>query len=81
MTKKVMKALDINTPDPWNPRDAFMASGLFLADLKGTGTSYAAQIRAACKYYGSGGATCAYGRQVMAKMANIQEKMIDPLQS
>jgi hypothetical protein len=58
-----------------------MASALFLAELGGVGDSYSAQIRAACKYYGSGGSTCAYGRQVMAKMANIQTKMIDPLQN
>lgn len=81
MAKKVANALGINTADPWNPRDAFMASALFLSDLGGSGDSYTGQIRAACKYYGSGGSTCAYGRQVMTKMANIQTKMIDPLQN
>lgn len=81
MANKVANALGIKVPDPWNPRDAFMASGLFLADLGGVGDSYSAQIRAACKYYGSGGSSCAYGKQVMAKMANIQTKMIDPLQN
>jgi membrane-bound lytic murein transglycosylase B len=81
MASKVARALGINTADPWNPRDAFMASALFLSDLGGSGDSYTGQIRAACKYYGSGGSTCAYGRQVMTKMANIQTKMIDPLQN
>lgn len=81
MAGKVASALGIKTADPWNPRDAFMASALFLADLGGSGDSYTGQIRAACKYYGSGGSTCAYGRQVMTKMANIQTKMIDPLQN
>ncbi len=80
MAKRVASALGINTPDPWNPRDAFMASSLFLAELGGVGDSYTAQIKAACKYYGSGGSSCSYGKQVMAKMANIQTKMIDPLQ-
>jgi membrane-bound lytic murein transglycosylase B len=77
---RVASALGIKTPDPWYPRDAFMASALFLSDLGGVGDSYTAQIKAACKYYGSGGSTCSYGKQVMAKMANIQTKMIDPLQ-
>lgn len=81
MVKKVASSLGIKTPDPWNPRDAFMASALFLAELGGVGDSYSAQIKAACKYYGSGGTSCAYGKQVMAKMANIQTKMIDPLQN
>ncbi|MFA6050440.1 MAG: lytic murein transglycosylase [Candidatus Paceibacterota bacterium] len=58
-------------PDPWNPPHAFMASAMYLADLGGAGGA-AAQKRAACKYYGSGGATCAYGNQVMAKVAGIQ---------
>src|SRR3989344_3458748 len=44
--------------NPWNPRDAFMASALYLTDLGAVGSSYSAQIRAACKYYGSGGSTC-----------------------
>lgn len=78
---RVASALGVTTADPWNPPDAFMASAIFLSDLGGVGDSYSAQIRAACKYYGSGGSTCAYGRQVMAKMQNIQTKMIDPLQN
>jgi membrane-bound lytic murein transglycosylase B len=78
---RIAKALGISTPDPWNPKDAFTASALFLADLGGTGDSYSAQIKAACKYYGTGGSSCSYGKQVMAKMQNIQSKMIDPLQN
>ncbi|MDE2030994.1 MAG: lytic murein transglycosylase [Patescibacteria group bacterium] len=81
ISSSVAKALNISAPDPWNPRDAFMASALFLEDLGGVGDSYTAQIRAACRYYGSGGSTCAYGRQVMAKVKNIQTEMIDPLQN
>ncbi len=80
MASRVVSALGIVTADPWNPRDAFMASALFLRELGASGNSYSAQIRAACKYYGSGGSTCTYGRQVMTKMASIQTKMIDPLQ-
>lgn len=81
MAKKVAAALGVKAADPWNAPDAFMASALFLKELGGIGDSYSAQIKAACRYYGSGGTTCAYGRQVMAKMTNIQTKMIDPLQN
>jgi hypothetical protein len=34
--------------------------------------SYSSEIAAACKYYGSGGATCTYGKQVMAKVSALQ---------
>jgi len=58
--------------NPWAPRDAFMASATYLTDLGAVGPSYSAQIKAACKYYGTGGTTCAYGRSVMSIKANIQ---------
>jgi len=57
--------------NPWNAEDAFMASSMYLADLGAT-SSYSSQVRAACKYYGSGGATCSYGNSVMKHKANIQ---------
>ncbi|MGH7249569.1 MAG: lytic murein transglycosylase, partial [Minisyncoccia bacterium] len=44
--------------NPWSPEDSFMASGMYLADLGAIGTSASAESKAACKYYGSGGATC-----------------------
>lgn len=78
---RVAIALGINTPDPWYAKDAFMASSLFLKDLGGAGNSYTSQIKAACKYYGSGGSNCSYGRQVMARVTKIQTTMIDPLQN
>jgi hypothetical protein len=77
---RVANALGIKTPDPWYAKDAFMASALFLKDLGGVGNSYTAQIKAACKYYGSGGTSCSYGKQVMARVTKIQTTMIDPLQ-
>src|SRR3989344_5556415 len=67
-------------PDPWEPKDAIIASALYLSDLGADGGSYSAQKKAACKYYGSGGSSCYYGNQVMAKAQNIQETMIDVLQ-
>lgn len=59
--------------NPWDPRDAFMASGLYLSDLKGTGSSTSAQLRAACRYYGTGGSTCSYGRSVQSLKNKIQD--------
>lgn len=58
--------------NPWNPEDAFMASAMYVSDLgAGNGTA-SGEIRAACKYYGSGGSNCAYGRSVMNLKNSIQ---------
>jgi membrane-bound lytic murein transglycosylase B len=57
---------------PWVPRDAFMASGMYLGDLGATGDSASAQNKAACRYYGSGGASCSYSKSVMSLKAKIQ---------
>ncbi len=62
---RIAVALSIATPNPWEPKDAFMASAIFLADLGAHTGSYSSELRAACKYYGSGGSTCSYGRNVM----------------
>jgi len=49
---RIQSALGISTmPNPWNPLDAFMASGIYLSDLGADSTSYTAQKNAACKYY------------------------------
>src|SRR3989338_2950778 len=58
--------------NPWNPRDAFMASGMYLTDLGAIGNSQSAQNIAACRYYGSGGVSCVYSRSVAALKATIQ---------
>lgn len=83
---RVANALGIKTPDPWSPRDAFMASNLYLTDLGAAVGTYTAERNAACKYYS--GRSCDskkpynsfYGNQVMEKAKNIQTNMIDPLQ-
>jgi hypothetical protein len=72
--------LGVSNPDPWNPEHAFTASALYLTDLGGSNGSYTGEIKAACSYFGSGGASCAYGSQVRVKADNIQRNMIDPLQ-
>ncbi len=58
--------------NPWSPKDAFMASSMYLTDLGAIGTSVSAQQSAACRYYGSGGATCSYSAGVMKHKAIIQ---------
>lgn len=59
-------------PNPWAAEDAFMASSMYLTDLGAVGTSAAAQQKAACRYYGSGGASCSYSSSVMKLKASIQ---------
>ncbi len=82
---RIAKALGVTTADPWAPRDAFMASSLYLIDLGASGATYTSERNAACKYYS--GRSCDskkpansfYGDQVMAKAASIQSN-IDLLQ-
>ncbi len=57
--------------NPWNARDSITASSVYLADI-GAGSTYSSQIKAACRYYGSGGSDCSYGKQVMARVSSIQ---------
>ncbi len=46
--------------NPWNPRDAFMASAMYLTDLGAVGNSASAQHKAACQYFGTRGNSCSY---------------------
>ena len=76
---RVASALGISGPvDPWNPQHAFMASGLYLADLGASGGSYSAERTAACKYFS--GSVCSkssliasYGNSVVSKADTIQQ--------
>lgn len=82
---RLNKLLGITTPDPWYPRDAFMASAIFLTDLGARNGSVTSEKTAACRYY-AGGSRCTsvsspYGASVMRKADNIQTTMIDPLQN
>lgn len=82
---KIKTALNISAPDPWNPRDAFTASALYLADLGAATGSAADEKNAACRYYSGRScdnkspANAFYGSQVMSKAVDIQVNMIDPL--
>lgn len=85
LKSRIASALGISNPDPWQARDAFMASALYLADLGANKGGYTAERNAACKYYS--GRSCglvtgntSYGNSVMTKTAKIQSN-IDLLQN
>jgi len=61
--------------NPWGPRDAFLASAMYLTDLGAIGNSASAQSSAACRYYGSGGASCSYSKSVMKIKEGIQSNL------
>ena len=73
---KVGSALAKNPPNPWEPKDAIMASGLFLKDLGAASGGWSAEKEAALRYYAGANwkkaANQFYGNQVMAKAQNIQ---------
>ena len=74
MVKDLDSALGITgMPNPWDPKDAFTASALYLSDLGASNGGYTAEIEAACRYYGSGGSSCTYGKSVMALASTIQQ--------
>lgn len=81
---KVKVATGKSLVNPWVPEDAFMASGIYLAELGANAKTYTAERTAALKYYAGGNwnnpANAFYGNGVMQKAQNIQENMIDPLQ-
>ncbi len=58
--------------NPWSAEDAFLASSMYLSDLGAKAGTPSSELRAACKYYGSGGSTCSYGRSVQSLKNSIQ---------
>lgn len=82
---KLKSLLGVSTPDPWEPKHAFMASALFLKDLGAASGTYAAEREAALRYYAGGNwkhpRNAFYGDQVMEKATSIQTNMIEPLQN
>ncbi|MES2436677.1 MAG: lytic murein transglycosylase [Patescibacteria group bacterium] len=82
---RIGQAVGVPNPDPWEPKHAFMASAIYLADL-GADTGVASSERnAACRYYSGRAcdskapANAFYGNQVMSKATDIQVNMIDAL--
>lgn len=77
-----------NEVNPWNPKDAIMATAVYVSDLGAAKGGYTAERNAACRYYS--GAACSgtrrppnlfYGNSAMSLATKIQETMIDPLQN
>lgn len=67
---RVEKYLGIANANPWNPRDAVMATAVFLKDKGAAAQTYTVEYNAACRYYG---ACSSYASSVMSKAANIQK--------
>lgn len=70
-------------PDPWNPRHAFIASAVFLADLGAAAGGYSAEHEAAARYYAGGNWASlgqGYATSVLNHAQNIQTTMIDPIE-
>lgn len=72
-----------NPPNPWLPRDAFAASGIYLTELGAAGGNYTAERTAALKYYAGSNwnkaSNAFYGNSVM-KIAEEYQVQIDILQ-
>jgi len=76
-----------NPPNPWNPKDAFVASGLLLKDNGAAAGGYAAERKAALKYLAGGNwekpkgsnrenpSYSFYGNDVMEFAADYQEQI------
>lgn len=69
---RIIKALGVSVTNPWDPEQAIMASAIYLSDLGAYEGSASSELRAACKYYGTGGTTCSYGRSVQKYKTKIQ---------
>ncbi len=81
--QRIERTLGISRANPWDPEHAILASAIYLSDLGAGLQTFSAEKNAACRYYSgkpcSAGTGSSYGSQVMAKAANIQECMIDPI--
>ena len=73
VNERVKQNLGISVANPWNPRDAVMATAVFVLDKGAIGDAaknYNAYYNAACKYYGS----CSnYATSVMNKATIIKQ--------
>lgn len=74
---RIARATGKAVPNPWDPKDAFTASALFLADLGASNGGYSAEREAALRYYAGGNwnapQNAFYGNQVMDRAQRIQE--------
>ncbi|MBI3573557.1 lytic murein transglycosylase [Candidatus Kaiserbacteria bacterium] len=80
-TPRLTAALGEGNPDPWNARDAIMATALYLSDIGASSGTYGGERNAACKYYS--GRSCDsrqpsnqfYGDSVMDDTAFFQNQI------
>ena len=78
---RIEAATGVSTANPWDPRDAIMATALYLTDLGAGAQTYSAERNAACKYYS--GRSCdnksppnaSYGNSVVAKADTYQQNI------
>lgn len=81
---KIVALTGSNPPNPWTPRDAFVASGIYLSELGADARTWTAERTAALKYYAGSRWNLAknafYGNEVMKIAADYQE-LIDTLQN
>src|SRR3989338_1453873 len=74
---RIARATVHNPPNPWEPEDAFMASGLFLSELGAT--SISGEQEAAGRYFAGSRWNTSLGRryasQVLAKVTVYQEQI------
>ena len=75
----VSKITGNNPPNPWDPKDAFVASALLLKDNGAAARTYQAERRAALKYLAGSNwskpAYAFYGDDVMALASKYQEQI------
>ncbi len=74
VASRIRAYLGVLVANPWNARDAVMATAIFMKDKGATSQTYTAEYKAACGYYGS----CKrynYGASVLSKAAMIQQKI------
>jgi len=80
---KIARATGNNPPSPWNPQDAFAASGIYLTELGAGAKTYTAERTAALRYYAGGNWSAPqnafYGDSVM-NIATQYQTQIDILQ-
>jgi peptidoglycan hydrolase CwlO-like protein len=78
---RIQSALGVTYANPWDPRDAIMATAIYLSDLGAGPQTYSAERNAACKYYSGRAcdnkapANASYGNSVVAKADSIQQNI------
>lgn len=75
---RLAKALGVSIPNPWDAKDAIMATALYMSDLGADARTYTAERKAAAQYYaGSGWATrgLGYADSVLSKAEDFQSNI------